>query len=221
MPKRVGSPRTRGDGPEVAQPEIEVVAFSPHTRGWPGHQRLCRAAEPRSPRTRGDGPLRWRRNCGRRLFSPHTRGWPGALLPRCGVFRVLPAHAGMARSGILLGSFNGAFSPHTRGWPVPRSRRQPHQHRSPRTRGDGPIVGPAEVAARVVLPAHAGMARGRCRRAQCTRQFSPHTRGWPGRSGTGDTGDGCSPRTRGDGPTVVKFKTLEFVVLPAHAGMAR
>ena len=113
-----------------------------------------------------------------------------------------------------------------------------------------------------VLPAHAGMARTPNRISSVWRRFSPHTRGWPAdyinlsytlpvlpahagmarlishrhansRGSPRTRGDGpslvpppdrftCrSPRTRGDGPTHLNDKNRATRVLPAHAGMAR
>ena len=79
-----GSPRTRGDGPDLragivaeaivlparagmarpkGSPPIMATRFSPHARGWPGSQ---------------SGNC-----CGSHVFSPHARGWPVPGLPRC------------------------------------------------------------------------------------------------------------------------------------------
>ncbi len=98
------------------------------------------------------------------------------------------------------------------------------------------------MASRLVLPAHAGMARSTADVCRGSPAFSPHTRGWPEatqRQGNADQGsprtrgDGpwepddtdarClrSPRTRGDGPGVQEVATIPSPVLPAHAGMAR
>ncbi len=93
------SPRTRGDGPVarsagrtmvivlpahagMARPNRPATLvsrrFSPHTRGWPVSTTAGGVTVTSSPRTRGDGP---------ELFY---------LLRH--LSRVLPAHAGMARS---------------------------------------------------------------------------------------------------------------------------
>ena len=92
--------------------------------------------------------------------------------------------------------------------------------RSPRTRGDGPLVSCSAWSVLTVLPAHAGMARLACPRPWCrpssprTRgdgpqgqldalvrdRFSPHTRGWPVIDARLIYQRRRSPRTRGDGP---------------------
>ena len=74
---------------------------------------------------------------------------------------------------------------------------------------------------RLVLPAHAGMARHRSRRAEPPRKFSPHTRGWPVSKGEHRRRGQRSPRTRGDGPAGKEEWATADGVLPAHAGMAR
>ena len=155
----VGSPRTRGDGPEllafVGWPKKVLPAhagmarkrgrspgpcgkFSPHTRGWP------RSAAGRRAKTIP--------------FSPHTRGWPVWQAIPLDVAGVLPAHAGMARRTITTTGTAG---------------------RSPRTRGHGPSAKNCRASSAGVLPAHAGMARpnGSWRRSK--PPFSAQTRGWP------------------------------------------
>ncbi len=175
-------------------------------------------------------------------FSPHTRGWPGSHARSGNPRRVLPAHAGMARRWGRPWPSGAEFSPHTRGWPVERGSPIGRKRRSPRTRGDGPSsTRPSSALARV-LPAHAGMARAATVIRSPTSTFSPHTRGWPGRSmrealdavrSPRTRGDGPSdfhgikakragsPRTRGDGPDFFAFFPETVTVLPAHAGMAR
>ena len=222
MEAALGSPRTRGDGPLSAIFRWAYGEFSPHTRGWPGygswveleqeavlpaHAGMARSrpawcpCPARSPRTRGDGP---------RPAPFTTKG-----------FHVLPAHAGMARDAATALSQPEPFSPHTRGWPGRCCGDGFQCHRSPRTRGDGPLAGiatgatanvlPAHagmartnpappVVARIVLPAHAGMARSCDRPSWELRSFSPHTRGWPVASTAEAVRFLRSPRTRGDGP---------------------
>ena len=180
-----GSPRTRGDGPElrvVCETTAAVLparagmarrstraapaspSFSPHARGWPG--RLRRTGIRHVP------------------FSPHARGWPELSQedPLC--HPVLPARAGMARLRLRPRPHGRPFSPHARGWPgsavrwfactisSPRTRGdgpdlQFHPSGrvvgSPRTRGDGPGVMGGGRYFSAVLPARAGMARARAR----------------------------------------------------------
>ncbi len=182
---------------------------------------MCRGPH-RSPRTRGDGPAQQAQAAQQEQRSPRTRGdGPRTGLSWIALLRVLPAHAGMARTAH--GTAHGTA-------------------RSPRTRGDGPE--PVEHAAQAhpVLPAHAGMARqprpppalapGSPRTrgdgppillsASAFKKFSPHTRGWPVRGNmtpgsaevlpahagmarvvaTTGISRGRSPRTRGDGPSL-------------------
>ncbi len=152
----------------------------------PAHAGMARTASPpirangRSPRTRGDGPLRGPAAMPERKFSPHRRGWPGG-------------HGRVRRTRSM-------FSPHTRGWPGLPLPDAATIARSPRTRGDGPLLTATGKPANNVLPAHAGMARATAPAPSTGRWFSPHTRGWP---------DHRLSR-RG-----------VHVVLPAHAGMAR
>ena len=135
----IGSPRTRGDGPQLKPGGEKDRVFSPHTRGWPGKRSVTIELAIGSPRTRGDGPL--------------------AGVPSVWKLAVLPAHAGMARCSVLRNLCSKPFSPHTRGWPgfpLPDQGRSP---RSPRTRGDGPADRQRIQNILAVLPAHAGMAR--------------------------------------------------------------
>ncbi len=95
------------------------AAFSPPTRGWsvvplPGEQHLqvlpADAAVVRSPpdriveahgspRRRGGGPIRGAAAAAGVTFSPPTRGWSVAETVRPGAALVLPADAGVVRSG--------------------------------------------------------------------------------------------------------------------------
>ncbi len=98
-------------------PTSVMLAFSPHTRGWPALPALGADVLRSSPRTRGDGPPQSITSVVSTSFSPHTRGWPDAAPPDAEAHQVLPAHAGMAREMCDLLAASG---------------------RSPRTRGDGP-----------------------------------------------------------------------------------
>ena len=147
-------------------------------------------------------------------FSPHTRGWPELHRSRGpGSLRSPrtrgdgPQSAGMARKA--------------RGWPAKRISSSGTGRSSPRTRGDGPFASAWIGASRQVLPAHAGMARMLRLAAEWHGRFSPHTRGWPEQAPGVGQPRGCSPRTRGDGPDLVRPVVSVGLVLPAHAGMAR
>ncbi len=153
-------------------------------------------------------------------FSPHTRGWPEVIRPGFIMREVLPAHAGMARRPGLPATAAPTFSPHTRGWPDNRwESLEAATEFSPHTRG-WPVMAACWDWAREVLPAHAGMARTRPY-SSCTRPaFSPHTRGWPSQPPGPQKAVWRSPRTRGDGPRVIRHAAEIAGVLPAHAGMA-
>ncbi len=117
LPARAGMARW------IISVAADIQAFSPHARGWPGLPGIATEQRARSPRTRGDGPGL----TGQRLLPP----------------TVLPARAGMARSGRErtgrrhcsprtrgdgpsqhdLGIHCATFSPHARGWPVPGTAR--------------------------------------------------------------------------------------------------
>ena len=196
--------------------------FSPHTRGWPGDRAPGYRCGSGSPRTRGDGPASWAPLAGHGRRSPRTRGdgpRPGSR--HWSAHRVLPAHAGMARSSASRPVLTKPFSPHTRGWPALWVPGETGPQRSPRTRGDGPyangvacewrVVLPAHagmarsthgspMSSGCVLPAHAGMARDRAPDWRSWRWFSPHTRGWPAPIKPDAAFHHGSPRTRGDGP---------------------
>src|SRR5690606_17133243 len=217
------APRTRGDGPYVAGGHTLAMTCSPHARGWsqttststayadllPARAGMVprRAASwPRAgtaPRTRGDGP-----SCAVSLSeithcSPHARGWSLRTHGVCARRRLLPARAGMVpRGGGRCG--RGGPPPPARAAVAPTpSSASPRTAPAPRTRGDGP------------RHAHVRLPGGRC---------SPHARGWspgtrghprgalllPARAGmvpstapTSRTGT-AAPRTRGDGPALVR-----------------
>ncbi len=221
LDQEVGSPRTRGDGPALPPPPPRGALVLPahagmarapaRPRDWPG----------RSPRTRGDGPSSKKPPPQSAKFSPHTRGWPEGQRIRWQRHRVLPAHAGMARSAPAALTTLATFSPHTRGWPGGAAGPWRDLRGSPRTRGDGPVSARVPLLVIGVLPAHAGMARATELTTHAASQFSPHTRGWPeiaapdpgkisvlpahagmARAAGADQGPPIrSPRTRGDGPT--------------------
>ena len=110
-------PRTRGDGPDIAQAPHRLTRSPPHPRGWslaPHAQRGDDQVSPalagmvpeqptsviehdRLPRTRGDGPGTLRRYAVEGGSPPHPRGWS----PNCRTSRapteVSPAPAGMVR----------------------------------------------------------------------------------------------------------------------------
>ena len=197
-PARSRLPRTRGDGPHHSAALQHRRLASPHSRGWThglalprrrahgfpalaGMDRLLgfhRRYLTGLPRTRGDGPSVGGPKLVRTGASPHSRGWtqhPALVHPPDQGF---PALAGMdPRLRLPMRSALGL----------------------PRTRGDGPLVGPG---------------------ADAHHLASPHSRGWT-HLRVGHVRDPCGfpalagmdhlqlhgvgrliglPRTRGDGP---------------------
>ena len=207
-------PRTRGDGPRLADSIGASDLLPPHARGWTlevvpkrGSFRASPARAgmdpPRSPailrpvgfpRTRGDGPACIRRFRLHQRLPPHARGWTAGDLLQQGKRRASPARAGMDPSRSASSGCRCSF---------------------PRTRGDGPHIYYAHMA---------------------DITFPPHARGWthphqqhrgpahvsPARAGMdpwcGPPTSTCSsfPRTRGDGPTW-DSRTATPTAFPPHA----
>ena len=221
-------PRTRGDGPPADEGEGGPNEDSPHTRGWTvnvdGRPRPLRGfpahagMDPRRaagdgrpfgiPRTRGDGPRNARVVIVLIEDSPHTRGWTlGREDGRTGV-QGFPAHAGMDPG---------------------RTRQSKRTVWIPRTRGDGPRTGAAQIQASGDFPAHAGMdptqtddpggwtriprtrGDGPCGTPppRPARGDSPHTRGWTPSAPTPSLASSRIPRTRGDGPLPIRLSGLD------------
>jgi len=127
----------RGDGPMLSSWLYLASTCSPRTRGWsrPGpaaelaaevlpahagmvHDRVVQVDQILgAPRARGDGPYGRSIPTYPLLCSPRTRGWSRGQVVHVHLGRVLPAHAGMVRTG---------------------SRTRPPPTRAPRARGDGP-----------------------------------------------------------------------------------
>src|SRR5258708_2531491 len=130
----VGSPHTRGDGPQTSFRQRAAVVFSPHTWGWsdfpavissrkvvlPTHVGMVRiigrSSPPsdRSPPTRGDGPSSVHCAPPPSGFSPHTWGWSEIGISGAALGAVLPTHVGMVRQCISA-NYGTPRSPHTRG----------------------------------------------------------------------------------------------------------
>ena len=207
-------PRTRGDGPRNRHHAARRTRFPPHSRGWT----LCRrpragnravspalagmdpfragpgARFPGFPRTRGDGPCSAPERRIVSWFPPHSRGWTRKSGPSPCSLTVSPALAGM--------------DPCTTRSAVSRLR-------FPRTRGDGPLLGPD--------PEDPGV-------------FPPHSRGWtvldavreaahrvsPALAGmdhlliVGSRTSAGFPRTRGDGP-VTAIIIFASALFPPHS----
>ena len=155
---------------------------------------LAPSGIPRFPRTRGDGPYRWEFDQAEPKLPPHARGWTPLWGWRRVAYRASPARAGMDPT-------DGSSTRLSRSFP--------------RTRGDGPA------------------GHGRLRPVDW---LPPHARGWtltypwweggvgasPARAGMdleparSTFGSICFPRTRGDGPRVMR-RMLMIQGLPPHA----
>ena len=209
-------PRTRGDGPTPCTHTFFPRRVPPHTREWSHGRPAWRAQGDGSPahggmvpndhrqfvapsgfpRTRGDGPREGARIMTNRVVPPHTRGWSRRNRRDTRKITGSPAHAGMVR---MPGVWSGCWA-----W-------------FPRTRGDGPVIGPTGIGIEPV---------------------SPHTRGWspvPGSAAAGQPGSpahagmvpygpgGCNartrfPRTRGDGPGLSLLHSRPSQVPPHTRG---
>ena len=139
FPLTIGSPRTRGDGPNSN-------GESPRTPGvLPAHAGMARPAT--DPKHQAF------------LFSPHTRGWPAVQRDPALTLKVLPAHAGMARAATPRRRTCPGVLPAHAGMARPARGGRRKSPGSPRTRGDGPLTDTHSPLTSGVLPAHAGMAR--------------------------------------------------------------
>ena len=192
-------PRTRGDGPWLCSRRSPHSPVPPHTRGWspaprlglpdlpgsPAHagmvprQETASGPDRRFPRTRGDGPRPPDRKARRKKVPPHTRGWSPSGQSTFGGSPGSPAHAGMV--------------------PIMRTR-DIHDHRFPRTRGDGPFRCDVYVYLGYGSPAHAGMVPTAVAISAPSARF---------------------PRTRGDGPTSRCFSSSKNAVPPHTRGWSR
>ena len=108
----------RGGGPAGHGVVANIVASSPHARGWSGfpHPGLydndvfpaCAGVVPKAmfsppqarclPRMRGGGPQGFKRKTDAQASSPHTRGWSLIDDGRVVVVLVFPAYAGVVRT---------------------------------------------------------------------------------------------------------------------------
>ncbi len=151
------------------------------------------------------------------MASPRTRGSTHPGPAQRILHEGFPAHAGIDRAGIALRHVRHGL-PRARGdRPGPTAKRKDAALASPRTRGST-RASRCTRAARRGFPAHAGIDRGRLRRARGAHRL-PRARG--DRPMTGErlaTQARASPRTRGS--------TAEFpraprtrAGFPAHAGI--
>ena len=172
----------------------EEVKRSPHVRGdGPSAPPLTRARQ-RSPHVRGDGPWQQYRAWTEASFSPRAWGWSAASSGVSSTVPVLPTCVGMVRVSPL---FHRPFrcSPHVRGdGPLRRDNPALQSTFSPRAwgwSGVSDVVG----GAMTVLPTCVGMVRSRS-----------------------ESGPTCirSPHVRGDDPSAVDQRQLEFPPVLPH-----
>jgi hypothetical protein len=229
-------PRACGGGPWALTRVSWLRSSSPRMRGWsvrartalgdrevvPAHAGVVPAAAEYAPictsrpRACGGGPEYVVVVAPVASSPPRMRGWspvPGAC--GCGV-AVVPAHAGVVRSGAP------GHRPRSRrpracgGGPWFSSRRLLILWSSPRMRGWSP-VSTNYYARTAVVPAHAGVVR----RSACSarpRARRPRTRGGcPDTELMSMSGTRSSPHTRGLSVRLLADAPVPGVV-PAHAG---
>ncbi len=234
---RLTAPRARGDGPSSRDSAGSMSACSPRTRGWstlltdravdkgllPAHAGMVRSCGSSrttvrtAPRARGDGPDRRGQRHRAGNCSPRTRGWSSAHTCAAVCRNLLPAHAGMVRRNVAAIAQRVA-APRARGdGPIPDAGAGVWLDCSPRTRGWSQHQ-PQDGVGNCLLPAHAGMVRGRCGRSP-TSAAAPRARGdGPALVSAIACPNVCSPRTRG-WSVGDRVGVGGVGLLPAHAGM--
>ncbi len=175
---RLRAPRRRGGGPLGARGITNAVLCSPPTRGWSGrHQvraprdrvlpadagvvqprRLGLTLYRRAPRRRGGGPTTAAHQPSDRMCSPPTRGWSVHLREAVGRDRVLPADAGVVRTGLAPWLTWGCAPRRRGGGPVVTVLKTEGLVCSPPTRGWS-VTGQTPRTLDRVLPADAGVVR--------------------------------------------------------------
>ena len=116
VPRLVGPPHVRGDGPSSTASNSIAPRFSPRAWGWSGRTGTC----PDS-----------------RLFSPRAWGWSGVAHAICLTSDVLPTCVGMVRARHGEVPSGGELSPRAWGWSA-GNRLGARPPCSPHVRGDGP-----------------------------------------------------------------------------------
>ncbi len=231
------SPRASGGGPPRPSPHPARARFSPRERGWsddcrrrplaydvlPARAGVVRNATPiasqyrGSPRASGGGPP-VSLPVGRiRRFSPRERGWSDALSLGCSTALVLPARAGVVRSGTARRTGGGCSPRASGGGPTARTTVTVSTAFSPRERGWSGRLAHGHTE-RVVLPARAGVVRR-------PHSLSRRTVGSPRASGGGPPSSAAgaenlvfSPRER-EWSGVGARRSQAYQVLPARAGV--
>ncbi len=190
------APRSRGDGPRPRSTPPCARSVLPARAGMVPTPVEDHSTMLRAPRSRGDGPRAVKATALALLCSPLARGWSEAEVDAAMCEVVLPARAGMV--------------------PLPTALAD-SETGAPRSRGDGPVVAswPSAISrcsplARgwslgladrlgvvIVLPARAGMVRGSRR----------YCRTWS-----------RAPRSRGDGPMVLRWVGVDWTCSPLARG---
>ena len=170
-----GFPRIRGDVPTKGELGLNLLPFSPHTRGCSAGGPLPTTRQGGFPRIRGDVPTKGELGLNLLPFSPHTRGCSDGRR-RAGCYScVFPAYAGMFLSDRRRIPLRDSF-PRIRG-DVPKLRRAGIQATLvfPHTRGCSDRKA-SEIQTSLVFPAYAGMFLPRQPARQCEMGF-PRIRG--------------------------------------------
>ena len=193
------SPHTRGDGPKTTPRSPFYQVFSPHAWGWSAdrqeHEERAEVLPTRvgmvrfgvslaylgtcSPHTRGDGPHSLDILPDNRLFSPHAWGWSARRSSDTDSKGVLPTRVGMVRKGAM--PFLCCIG-------------------SPHTRGDGPTYHASGLSKLWFSPHAWGWSDGRDKSFDL-EDVLPTRVGMVRSATSSHTSWGCSPHTRGDGPT--------------------
>ena len=235
--RRLGFPRTRGDGPAAVALESTRWKLSPHARGWthpdlhpPGADQAFPAragmdrrgphaeSHPRRfPRTRGDGPVVHVLFQVDAELSPHARGWTAVTTAHRGDAPAFPARAGMDPACTSRRVSSTGF-PRTRGdGPDDDGASVPLSRLSPHARGWTVIIHIFQFGLDA-FPARAGMDPAHAARCRPDRGF-PRTRGdGPGTLGWLDEGAQLSPHARGWTVLGCDGRPVRHA-FPARAGM--
>ncbi len=212
------SPRTRGCSRLWLRGPLQPVVVPAHAGVFRSGRSTTRSSAS-GPRARGGVPSVFLDPAWDRRWSPRTRGCSRATPPIVAEPGVVPAHAGVfrcsggaprrpwsgprARGGVpaidLLGQLGGVWSPRTRGCSGQGGAHPEHDR---------------------VVPAHAGVFRGRWRRCWACSSGPRARGGVPQDRGSSAGGLPWSPRTRGCSG-VSHHREKDPCVVPAHAGVFR
>ena len=214
------SPHTRGSVGGRLGRSASLRECSPHTRGSVDEVRRRRRLRAGAPRTRGgQSAQRWEQ--AEEKGAPRTRG--GQSIPGTGgrgPWRVLPAHAGVSRTGKLTQHrTDDPCSPHTRGSVERHAGRHCGQRScSPHTRGSVEL--PPDHVQRTCSP-HTRGSVDPARPYAMLMTCSPHTRGSVSPATVPRRGRSVLPAHAGVSRTAAVSARCRHPVLPAHAGVSR